>query len=391
MALLVAALTLSAGNARAQMPSAAQMAGVPLPATDVPNGTVVVRLVRGDLSNNMVGHPVELHGGAGTLRATTDQGGRAQFAGVPAGTSVHAVAVVDGQTLESQSFSMQGQGGVRVVLVAAVTSAPGEASRTEPAGTTPGEVMLSGQSQFVVELNDDVLEVFYLLQIVNGSGAPVRREPLVFNLPAEAVGASVLEGSSSQARTEGPRLIVSGPFGPGVTAAQVGYTLPYTSSAVTIEQELPVRLESLSLVVSKVGTMHVESAQLASHGDMPSDGRTFIVGSGPAIGAGERLRFTMTGLPRRATWPRWTALALGAVILAAGAWASIAIGGRATAAAERCRLLQDRRDRLFADLVRIEQEHRAGDLDDQRYATRRRELVAQLERIYGELDQELAA
>lgn len=391
-ALLVMALMLSMDVARAQMPSAAQMAGVPLPAADVPNGAVVVRLVRGDLSNNLVDHAVELHGGPSVLTVRTDQDGRAQFVGVPTGTSVHAAAVVDGQRLETQTFPVPAQGGVRVVLVAAAASAPGAAVETAtPAAAGPGEVTLSGQSQFVVELNDDVLEVFYLLQIVNGGGAPAGTEPLVFDLPTGVVGASILEGSSPQARVEGPRVVVAGPFAPGVTVAQVGFTLPYGGNAVTVEQRLPVRLDSLSLVVAKVGEMHVESPQMASHGEMPSEGRTFIVGSGPAIKAGDSLRFTITGLPHRASWPRWTALALGLGILVAGAWASISIGGRAAAASERRRLLQERRDRLFADLVRIEQERRAGGLDDQRYAVRRRELMAQLERIYGELDEGLAA
>jgi len=252
-------------------------------------------------------------------------------------------------------------------------------------------VTLSSQSQFVVELNDDVLEVFYLLQVLNGGSAPATSEPLVFDLPSDAAGASILEGSSAQARVDGRRLIVTGPFAPGVTMAQAAYSLPYSGDSVTVEQTLPVGLDSLSLVVSKFGSMHVESPQMSNHGEMPSEGRTFLVGSGPAIKAGGILTFTITGLPSRAPWPRWTALVLAVVTLAAGAWASLSIGGKAAAAADRRRALQERRDRLFADLVRIEQEHHAGGLDDTRYAARRRDLVAQLERIYGELDQGLAA
>jgi hypothetical protein len=392
IALLGVALVSASRVAQAQVPNVAQMSGVPLPATDVPNAAVVVRLVRGDMSNNVVDHPVELHGGPSVLTVRTDQNGRAQFTGLTPGSSVHAVAVVDGHRLESQVFPVPAQGGVRVALVAAGTAASGvvaEAARPAPAG--PGAVTLSGQSQFVVELNDDVLEVFYLLQVSNGGRAPVTTEPLVFELPSDAVGAAILEGSTAQARVDGRRLIVTGPFPPGATIAQAAYSLPYGRDSVTIEQTLPATLESLSLVVTKVGTMHVESPQMSNHGEMPSEGRTFLVGSGPAIRAGEALTFTITGLPRRGSWPRWTALALAIVILAAGAWASMSIGGKAAAAAERRRALQERRDRLFADLVRIEQEHRAGGLDDQRRAARRRDLVAQLERIYGELDQGLAA
>ena len=44
--------------AAAQMPDARQMSGIPMPSGDVPAGSVSVRLVRGDLSNNIVGHSV---------------------------------------------------------------------------------------------------------------------------------------------------------------------------------------------------------------------------------------------------------------------------------------------------------------------------------------------
>jgi hypothetical protein len=40
----------------------------------------------------------------------------------------------------------------------------------------------------------------------------------------------------------------------------------------------------------------------------------------------------------------------------------------------------------MADLVRLEQQARSGGIDASRRASRRAELVAQLERVYGELD-----
>jgi hypothetical protein len=42
---------------------------------------------------------------------------------------------------------------------------------------------------------------------------------------------------------------------------------------------------------------------------------------------------------------------------------------------------------LLADLVRLENQQRAGGIDAARYASRRAELFDQLERVYGELDQ----
>ena len=385
---------IAAPAAGQQMPDAAQMSGVPLPAGDLPAGAVSVRLVRGDVSNNIAGHPIELHGGPSVLTVTTDTSGRAQFTGLTPGTSVHAVAAVDGQRLESQVFAVPSQGGIKVMLVAADAAMAARAAESAKLATSapqPGAVTLSGQSQFVVELADDELEVFYLLQIANTLRTPVEAAPLVFDLPPGARGATVLEGSSSLARAEGPRVVVSGPFPPGMTVVQMAYQMPYSGDRVTIAQKMPATLESLSIAAQKAGGMHLTSPQMANHGEMPSDGRTYLVATGPAIRAGDSLTFTVTGLPHRAAWPRITALVAAVVILLVGAWASVSVGGEARAAAARRRKLQERRDRLFADLMRIEQKHRTSVLDDPRDAARRRDLVAELERLYGELDEGLAA
>ena len=49
---LICAFSASAA-AQFQMPDPKQMAGIPRPVTDLPNGTVSVRLIRGQLSNNI--------------------------------------------------------------------------------------------------------------------------------------------------------------------------------------------------------------------------------------------------------------------------------------------------------------------------------------------------
>src|SRR5262245_50368899 len=47
--------------AQFQMPDPKQMSGIPRPVDDLPSGSVSVRLIRGELSNNIANHPVELH------------------------------------------------------------------------------------------------------------------------------------------------------------------------------------------------------------------------------------------------------------------------------------------------------------------------------------------
>jgi hypothetical protein len=391
-------------GAGAQMPNAAQMSGVPLPAPELPNGTLTVRVVRGEVTDNVAGQPVELHGGPSVLTATTDAQGRAHFSGLAPGTRVHAVAVVDGRRVTSETFAVPAQGGVRILLVAPAAGAappagsgvapgaPGAgAASPPPAPPQPGDVSLGRETQFVIELNDDELEVFYLLQIVNPAKDPVEHAPLVFEVPAGARNLTLLEGSSPLASVKGPRLTVTGPFPPGATLVQVAYQLPYHGDQVTIRQPLPVSLEAVAIAAQKVGAMHLSSPQMSNHGEMPAEGKVYLVATGPRVGAGEALSVTLTGLPTRARWPRTLALALAAGVLAAGVWASVAVGDEAGRAAARRRALRDRRDRLFADLVRLEEAHRAGRLEGPGYEARRRELVAELERVYGELDEGLAA
>src|SRR5207302_3367748 len=91
-------------RAQFQMPDPKQMSGIPRPVTDLPDHAISVRLIRGSLSNNITSFPVELHIGPKVQTVKTDEAGRAQFNDVPPGATIKAVAVVDGERLESQEF-----------------------------------------------------------------------------------------------------------------------------------------------------------------------------------------------------------------------------------------------------------------------------------------------
>jgi hypothetical protein len=54
-------------------------------------------------------------------------------------------------------------------------------------------------------------------------------------------------------------------------------------------------------------------------------------------------------------------------------------------ASERKRLIA-RREKLFQDLVRLENDQRRGRVDGRRFAARREELVTSLEQVYSALD-----
>src|SRR3954468_1002799 len=148
------------------MPDAKQMSGIPRPVDDLPNGSISVRLIRGQLSNNISGHPVSLEIGGKATTVKTDEAGRAQFDNVPGGTKVKASADVDGEHLESQEFAAPAQGGVRLMLVA---TDPAKAS----APATSGTVVIGPQSRIVLQPRDEAVDVFYLLDITNNAGVPV--------------------------------------------------------------------------------------------------------------------------------------------------------------------------------------------------------------------------
>jgi hypothetical protein len=137
--------------------------------------------------------------------------------------------------------------------------------------------------------------------------------------------------------------------------------------------------------------MHLTSPQMPQHREMQADGRTYIVGVGPGLKAGDVLTLEFTGLPHGPKWPRNVALALAVAILAAGAWAAARPRAGSRAAVDRREKLEARRERLFTELLALEEEQRAGGIDGDRFDKKRRELVVALERIYAQLDEEAAA
>ena len=372
--------------AQFEMPDMKQMSGIPRPVTDLPDGSVSVRVIRGSLSNNLAGQQVDLVVGGAKRTAKTDENGRAQFDKLPAGALVKASTDVDGEHIESQEFPAPGQGGIRLMLVATDKNAAPATSPEAPAVT--GQVIITDQSRIVMEPRDEVVNVFYLLDINNTARVPVNpAAPFAFDLPEDAQGAGVMEGSTPKAKVSGRRVTVDGPFPPGHTFVQVGASIPVDGSGtVKVSQVFPAAYQSISVIAQKVGNAKLESAQLTNQREMPADGQVFIAGAGGALPAGQPVVLTLSGLPHHSSAPRTIALTLAVGIIAAGfLFAGSTKQQAANQAAERKRLL-GRREKLLGDLARLEHDHRSGKADGRRYSDRRAELVAALEQVYGALD-----
>jgi hypothetical protein len=369
------------------MPDPAQMSGVPLPAPDLPNATVTVRLVRERMGNNVPGHEITLNTPDGKATAVTDAEGRAQFTAVPAGTLVSAEATIDGEALKSQEFSVPERGGVRIALVAGVAraAAASAAARAEAAAAParPGSVVFGSDTRVILEFQDDQPTVFYIFSVVNNARTPVDTgKPLVMDLPADATGASLVSGPATIARLQDRRLTLTGPFPPGSTAFQVAYRLPLASS-IRLEQAWPAAVEGALVAAEKFGTMRMTSPQLTASREGESNGQTFVMGTAGRLAEGQPFVLEFAGLPAPATWPRTVALSLAGLLGLWAAWA--AWQGSPQAAASREALLAER-ERLLGAIAAIDADRRSRGAADPRAAAKRERLVAAAEQVYAEID-----
>jgi hypothetical protein len=379
------------GTAWAQdMPDPSLIHGRAIPAQELAAGTVTVRVVREAIGNNVPGQQVRVGVGGTTRTATTDAQGRAEFTDLPKG-SANAVAevTVDGEKLVSQPFTVPTSGGLRVILVAGIAKAAERKKQEEAAAAaeppTKGIVVFGGNTRVLMQFNDDGLDVYYILEIVNSARTRVDiGGPLVIDLPPGATGATALEGSSQAATVSPNQITVNGPFASGTTMVQAAFRMPYDSSELTLTQTWPAALSQVIVGVQKVGELRVSSPQLTETSDIRTDnGDLFVLGNGPALPAGGSVAVTLSGLPFHSGTPRSVALSLAGALFAFGAW--LAIRGQSRKEDTRQTLIA-RRDTLLAQLAQIESKRRAGTPEADGQARRRTRIISELEQIYGELD-----
>lgn len=382
LSLGIYALGLGVSFAQINMPDPSLIHGRAIPAPELPNGTVTVRVVREAIGNNIVGQRVRLTIGGAGRTATTDDQGRAEFANVPQVGVARAEADVDGEQLISEPLTVPASGGLRVILVAglkeAAARAEKEAAAAAAAPPVRGAVVFGPTSRILVEFRDDVLQMFYVLDILNTARSRVDiGGPLIIDLPTGAAGASILPGSSPTATVSGDRVTITGPFAAGITAVQVGFQLRHDRPDLTVEQRWPAPLEQLTVAAQKVGTVSISSPQFSTVGEVRADsGTPFLLGSGPALPIGSTLVLQLSNLPAHSRTPRTVALSLAAVIVACGAW--LAFAARSRGRDPRRRRIE-RRDALLAELAVLEERR-------PRNEGRRLRLLSELEHIYGELD-----
>jgi hypothetical protein len=375
--------------AQINMPDPSLIHGKALPAPELAPGTATVRVVREAVGNNVVGQDVRMTASGRTRTVKTDDQGRAEFTNLPVGAEARAAATVNGEELVSDPFTVPSAGGLRVILVAGLKQAAARAAKeaADAAAAPPvkGAVVFSPNSRVLLEFRDDALHVFYVFEVLNTARSRVDiGGPLIIDLPKGAAGATLLEGSTPAATVSGDRVTVTGPFAAGVTPLQVSFQLRYDQANLTVEQRWPVALEQLTVAVEKLGAVSISSPQFSTVGEVKADsGTPFLLASGPALAAGSTLTFELSNLPVHSSTPRLVALTLAGAIIAAGAW--FAFAGTSKERAPRQRLVE-RRNVLLAELAALARRARESHPEHPPDEIRRTRLVAELEQIYGELD-----
>ena len=372
-------------------PDPQQMSGIPRPDGNLSDGTITVRVIRGSFTNNVADHPVELLAGDTVSTAQTDAQGRASFTSLSPGSQVRVATTLDGERLVSQPFATPGRGGVAVLLVGVTGEEGGDPIPSVVA--RPGRVTLGQDSRILIELGEETVEVYYLLDVLNVADGPVEPQtPFEFMLPSESQAGTVLQGSAPRTAIDGPRAWVSGPFGPGITPVRVAYILPYSSSGLVLSQTFPADFDQILVFVEQWGMIDVASTLIERRGQIAADaagGSPLQWAAGARVPAGQPIVLALSGLPHHSGWPRVIALSLSGLIVAVSVWgATGTVGGDIDA--RRLEMLRTRREKLFGDLVKTEQQHRHGKIGATRYGTRRAELIGQLERVLRDLDEGLA-
>jgi hypothetical protein len=192
---------LAAAPALAQMPDLRSMSGRPLPVSDLPPGTVVIRVVRQSPANPVAGVDVtstsrSANGDARARTAKTGADGRATFEGVPTGGDFQASVTVDGERLETARFPVPPMGGVRVMLIAGLGSAPAGEAPPNQGGAEERPTFRMGAATGSVAPATDLPVGVLELELRDGAGRP---------LPGKRVQIAEVRLKQGPGGTEGER------------------------------------------------------------------------------------------------------------------------------------------------------------------------------------------
>jgi hypothetical protein len=389
-------------------------------------GVIAVEVIRTSKRQPLAQQIVRIlkEDGSEVTRGVTDGAGSVQLKGLTPGRYVVELDAF-GKKIKSEVVELADQGlgvafgvdwtpsqGSRAAAFSGVASGPdhvylarvdvgGHIFRSQPFQLTKDKgaaVILNGFSRLLfgfhgnAEVDDARLWVSgFQLIIANLGEEPFDPGPegLKIPLPQGFVGASVDEKWTSKVGVEkGKGLIWRGVFPPGQKAIGVAFALDIEDGGADINWYFPNGLERGSLVFERSPGLRIEGPQNAQRRERDMNGRVFTIIGDIFERPGETLAMKVRGLPQPPTWRRYAAGAAGIVVMALFGWGLFGLfSGRDENEASRARKeLEEKRERLFARLVDLEKQMRAGK-SSSKLDKQRAKLKKDLEGVYRELDE----
>jgi len=378
------------------------------------------------------GHPLaDIPVEVAALAGKTDAQGRAVFERVPRGKQVVVRTTVQDRTFESQPFDAPSKSGQRVrvevdwreekELQARFTGVAGGADKVyiaRAAGqsrsflTLPFQLTSTmGASVSLViappvlmafhggaEIDDEALYFQLQIALYNPSFVPYDAGPqgLRIPLPKGYVGASIQDetaGTATPLKVDEDRgLVWRGPVPAGQRTFIAGFALPSVDGKIDFSMSLPFGLWQSQLVFEQFPGMQV-SAPAGAHESKThaEDGRPLLMYQGLQASPGGVIKMSFRGLPQHSVWERRTAYAVAVVVLGLVLWAVWGVAMRGRRRGGRQSTLEEEREELLEEVVRLEGDLRRQRVTEQVYQQRRVQLLRELEGVYADLAAERSA
>jgi hypothetical protein len=320
------------------------------------------------------------------LRATSNEAGLARFEGLDTSEKTGYAALIEqqGMRLSTEPFRMEPAQGMRGEIRAI--------GRT----TDVSVLRFDNRARLIFEVGEDSVQMMEELIFKNVSEQAFEPGPegLLIPLPVGFEGAKEIEGSVPLDVRDGQGAAVRSPISPNrgamfATPVRVGFVLPAGGSPnVDLRQKMPFGLEGALLLVPANTNLTLEGSGLRERpAQADAQGNTVKLFDLDPIPPGGTLALTIKGLPALDRKGRNFAGVL-CLLLIVGAVIFSPRSSKVTRAVASAAQLTERREKLFSELVALEQQRRQAKSDGKRDSSveeRRLELVAKLENVYREL------
>ena len=195
------------------------------------------------------------------------------------------MTVVDGERLESQEIDDRQQRDSR--RAGRGRSGSGEARRPRIARSRPGRRSRASSSSGPSRASSPRCPTIGSTSTTSSTSSTRRATPvdiggpLILDLPREARGASLLEGSSPQATVNGARVTVTGPFAPGMTTVAGRHSSCRTAAARRASSSVARGARAADRARRADRRARSASPQLTAKQDDERQGQPLVLGTRP--------------------------------------------------------------------------------------------------------------